>query len=213
MKNNAKLIGFIAILITLLVAGCVQQGEQQTMEENTQQTQQQQQQEQTQPTPQDTSAQQAEATTPAEDTGSKNRIVVLETTKGTIKFELYEKRAPITTTNFIKLVSSGFYDGLKFHRVEPNFVVQGGDPLGTGMGGSDETIKLEIHPELRHVKGALGMARSADRDSASSQFYFTLEDSHFLDDNYAVFGQVTVGMDVISSLVIGDVMTKVYLEE
>src|SRR5665648_161560 len=87
----------------------------------------------------------------SDELAAKNRIAIIETEKGIIKFELYEKRAPITTANFIKLTESGFYDGLTFHRIVPGFVIQGGDPQGTGMGGSDETIDLEIHPELRHT--------------------------------------------------------------
>src|SRR5512136_41166 len=100
-----------------------------------------------------------------------NRIAVLETSMGTIKFELYEDKAPITTANFIKLAESGFYDSLIFHRVIDNFVIQTGDPEGTGAGGSDEKINLEINKDLTHVDGAVGMARSQDRNSASSQFY------------------------------------------
>ncbi len=137
----------------------------------------------------------------------------IETNKGTFVFELYTEKAPITTANFIKLAKSGFYDGLTFHRYEPGFVIQGGDPKGDGTGGSDENIKLEIHPELRHKKGAVAMARSMELDSASSQFYVTLADSHFLDDNYAVFGMVTEGMEVALELRAGDKMTKVTIEE
>jgi peptidyl-prolyl cis-trans isomerase B (cyclophilin B) len=148
-----------------------------------------------------------------EETGEKNRIAVVQTNKGKIVFELYEKRAPITTANFIKLAESGFYDGLTFHRVVPGFVAQGGDPEGTGMGGSDEKIPLEINPELTHKKGAVGMARSQDPNSASSQFYFALEDIHELDGSYAVFGQVIEGMDVVESLAVGDVMEKVTIEK
>lgn len=140
------------------------------------------------------------------------RTIVMETTKGTIKFGLYEEDAPITTKNFIDLVSSGFYNNLTFHRYEPGFVAQGGDPKGDGTGGSDKTITLEISPKLRHVKGALGMARSQEPNSASSQFYFTLEDSHFLDDNYAVFGIVTESMDVVQQLRAGDKMLKVTVQ-
>ncbi|MDP2750108.1 MAG: peptidylprolyl isomerase [Nanoarchaeota archaeon] len=140
------------------------------------------------------------------------RTVFMETTKGTVRFELYEEDAPVTTKNFIDLIESGFYNGLTFHRLEPGFVVQGGDPKGDGTGGSSKTIPLEISPKLRHVKGALGMARSAEKDSASSQFYFTLEASHFLDDNYAVFGIVTEGMDVVQKLQVGDKMTKVTIQ-
>ncbi len=141
-----------------------------------------------------------------------NPIAVLSTNKGEFKFELFAERAPITVANFIGLAESGFYDGLTFHRYEPGFVIQGGDPKGDGTGGSEKTIQLEIHPELKHVEGALGMARSADPNSASSQFYVTIAPSHFLDGQYAVFGKVTEGMDVAMSLRAGDVMKKVTIE-
>lgn len=143
---------------------------------------------------------------------AENPTAVIVTNKGEFRFELYEERAPTTVANFIGLAESGFYDGLTFHRYEPGFVIQGGDPLGTGMGGSDKTIPLEIHPELKHVEGALGMARSADPNSASSQFYVTLADVHFLDGDYAVFGQVTEGMDVVKELRAGDKIEKVTIE-
>ncbi|MFH1721750.1 MAG: peptidylprolyl isomerase [Candidatus Altiarchaeota archaeon] len=141
-----------------------------------------------------------------------NRFAVIETEKGVIKFELYEKRAPISTANFIKLAEKGFYDGLIFHRVEPGFVIQTGDPKGTGTGGSDERIPLEIHPELRHVLGAVGMARTNDPNSATNQFYITIGDASFLDDKYAVFGIVTEGIDVAKSIKKGDKMIKVTIE-
>ncbi len=140
---------------------------------------------------------------------AKNRIATIETTKGIIKFELYEKEAPITTKNFIDLAQSGFYNGLTFHRVEPGFVIQGGDPKGDGTGGSGKTIPLEIARSLTHKKGAVGMARSADPNSASSQFYIVLEDATFLDKKYAVFGQVIEGQDVAEKIAIGDKMLKV----
>lgn len=138
-----------------------------------------------------------------------NRIAVIETDKGTVKIELFEDKAPITTKNFIELAESGFYNGLTFHRVEPGFVVQGGDPNGDGTGGSGKTIPLEIHPELKHVKGAVAMARKPDPDSATSQFYITLDDTPFLDGNYAVFGRVIEGMDAVENLAVGDKMNKV----
>ena len=135
--------------------------------------------------------------------------VTIETDKGVIELELFTEEAPITTKNFIDLANQDFYDGLTFHRVEPGFVVQGGDPKGDGTGGSDKTIPLEIAPGLTHSKGTLAMARSNDPDSASSQFYITLDDATFLDGNYAIFGKVTSGMEVVESIVIGDKMNKV----
>lgn len=147
-----------------------------------------------------------------EEVNQKMTIATIETNKGIIKAELYTDKAPITTSNFIKLANEKFYDGLTFHRYEPGFVIQGGDPLGTGTGGSKDKIKLEIHPDLRHVKGALAMARSSDPNSASSQYYITLDEAHFLDDNYAVFGKVIEGMDVALQLRKGDVMNKITIE-
>jgi len=145
---------------------------------------------------------------------TKNPIVVFETTKGTFKAEIYVAEAPITGNNFMKLVRSKFYDNLTFHRVEPGFVVQGGDPSGDGTGGSPDKIELEIKPTLRHKLGALGMARSQDRNSASSQFYFVTGPASFLDGNYAVFGQVQgSGMDIVQTIKVGDRMTKVYEEK
>jgi len=141
-----------------------------------------------------------------------NKIAVLETVKGTIKFELYETEAPITTKNFIDLTNRGFYNGLIFHRVEPGFVIQGGDPKGNGTGGSGKNIPLEIAPTLTHKKGAVGMARSQEPNSASSQFYICLEDSKFLDKNYAVFGQVIEGQSVASNIRKGDKILKATIQ-
>jgi cyclophilin family peptidyl-prolyl cis-trans isomerase len=129
-----------------------------------------------------------------------NRVAVLETSKGRIKFELHEDKAPISTANFIKLAESGFYDGLIFHRVVDNFVIQTGDPKGNGTGGSSATISLEIHKDLTHIDGAVGMARSSNPNSASSQFYICDGAQHGLDGNYAVFGQVIEGMDVVRAI-------------
>ena len=140
------------------------------------------------------------------------KVVTLETTKGYIKFKLYTEEAPITTENFIKLVSRKFYDGLTFHRYVEGFVIQGGDPWGNGMGGSEEKIKLEA--VLPHGDaGAVAMARSMDPDSASSQFYITLDKADFLDGQYAVFGRVIEGMDVVMALREGDIMNTVTLED
>lgn len=141
---------------------------------------------------------------------NSNRIAVIETSKGTIRFELYENGAPITTSNFIELAERGFYDGLTFHRYEPGFVIQGGCPLGNGTGGADKRIKLEVSPNLRHGEaGAVAMARSSNPDSASCQFYITLGQAAFLDGQYAVFGRVTEGLEVVQSIRKGDQMTSV----
>ena len=141
------------------------------------------------------------------------KYVNIETGKGTIKAELFTAQAPITTKNFIQLAESGFYNGLTFHRVESGFVVQGGDPRGDGTGGSPNKIPLEINPALKHVKGAMAMARTQDPNSATSQFYITLNETPFLDGNYAVFGKVTSGMDVVEQIKVGDKMNKVYITD
>lgn len=138
---------------------------------------------------------------------------VIETDKGTIKAKLYTEKAPISTENFIGLAKKGFYDGLVFHRVEPGFVIQTGDPEGTGRGGSGKTIQLEIHPDLKHDLGALGMARTNDPNSATSQFYIVIGEASFLDGNYAVFGQTIEGIEVAKNIKVGDKMKSVKIVE
>ena len=142
-----------------------------------------------------------------------NRTAVLNTTQGEIKFELSEDLAPITAQNFIELAENGFYNGLTFHRYEPGFVIQGGCPQGTGMGGSKRNIPLEVTPALKHSEaGVVAMARSSDPNSASSQFYITLAAASFLDMNYAVFGKVTSGLENALKLRKGDRMNTVTIE-
>lgn len=127
---------------------------------------------------------------------------------GTIKLELYPDIAPITVENFVNLVEEGFYDGLTFHRIIEGFMIQGGDPLGNGTGGSDETITGEfssngIENELSHTRGVISMARSSAMDSASSQFFIMHADATYLDGSYAAFGMVTDGMDVVDAIAEG----------
>lgn len=124
---------------------------------------------------------------------------------GTIKLELDADTAPISVTNFVKLAKEGFYDGLTFHRIISGFMIQGGDPNGDGTGGSDETIKGEfkengVENNISHVRGVISMARSMDNDSASSQFFIVHKDSTFLDGQYAGFGKVTDGMEVVDKI-------------
>lgn len=124
---------------------------------------------------------------------------------GTIKVTLDADTAPISTTNFIKLAKSGFYDGLTFHRIISGFMIQGGDPLGNGMGGADETIKGEfaangVENNLSHTRGVISMARSQDPDSASSQFFIMHQDYPSLDGQYAAFGQVTEGIEIVDKI-------------
>lgn len=121
---------------------------------------------------------------------------------GVITVKLDQDSAPITTENFVTLAEEGFYDGLTFHRIIAGFMMQGGDPTGTGMGGSDENIVGEFRMngysnDLSHTRGAISMARSMDPDSASSQFFIVHEDSTFLDGQYAAFGYVTEGIEIV----------------
>ncbi|MDD3766596.1 MAG: peptidylprolyl isomerase [Eubacteriales bacterium] len=125
---------------------------------------------------------------------------------GIIKAELYPKVAPNTVRNFISLINKGFYDGLIFHRVIPGFVIQGGDPNGTGTGGPGYSIKGEFSSngfknDLKHSRGVLSMARSAMPDSAGSQFFIMVADSPHLDGQYAAFGKVIEGMAVVDEIV------------
>lgn len=124
---------------------------------------------------------------------------------GTIALELDADTAPLTVTNFISLASEGFYDGLTFHRIISGFMIQGGDPLGNGTGGSDTEITGEfasngIENDISHVRGVISMARSMSPDSASSQFFIVHEDSTFLDGEYAAFGHVTEGIEVVDQI-------------
>lgn len=124
---------------------------------------------------------------------------------GIIELELYPEIAPITVANFEKLASEGFYNGLIFHRVIPGFMIQGGDPLGTGYGGSDENIKGEfaingVNNTISHKRGVISMARSQHPNSASSQFFIMHADGEFLDGQYAAFGRVTKGIEVVDEI-------------
>lgn len=143
--------------------------------------------------------------TEAIDAAGKHHIEIQVKDYGTIKAELDGDAAPITVANFLKLAESGFYDGLTFHRIIDGFMIQGGDPKGNGTGGADKTIKGEfsqngVENKLSHVRGTLSMARSQDMDSASSQFFIVQSDSTYLDGQYAAFGTVTEGMELVDKI-------------
>lgn len=146
-----------------------------------------------------------------DESGLSKAVAVIETPKGKIKFRFYSNDAPNTSARIAELIQSGFYNGLTFHRVVADFVVQGGDPTGTGSGGSGQKLKSEVNFR-KHTPGAVAMARAQSPDSADSQFYIALADTPHLDGSYTVFGQVTEGMEVVKSLAVGDTMTKVSLE-
>lgn len=164
-------------------------------------------------------------------TGSE--IAVITTDKGTIRVQLHGEDAPIHVGNFVELAKKGFYDGLKFHRYVPDFVIQGGCPNtrdmtqeevaagrsgskgapGTGNPGYSIVHEYDVNPNNSHNDGTLAMARSQNPDSAGSQFYFCLGDQHFLDPNYTVFGDTLEGLDVIHSLRAGDLIESIVIEE
>lgn len=194
------LFGLCAVLICVF-AGCTEQAQKQ--EEKREQLPEK----------------EIESQTKEANTMNENKIAVIETNKGVIKFKFFPDDAPKTVENFIKLASDGFYNGIKFHRVEPNFVIQGGDPnskdddpSNDGQGGPGYTIPAEFN-DNRHVDGTVAMARKADPDSAGSQFYICLSDQSHLDGKYTVFGQVIEGIDVVHKIEKGDVMSKVYIED
>ena len=135
----------------------------------------------------------------------------IDTDKGTVVFSFFPDDAPMHCAAFIKLADAGFYDGLAFHRVEPGFVVQGGDPDGNGTGGPGYRLKAEFN-DKPHLRGTVAMARSSDPNSAGSQFYLCLDDARFLDKQYTVFGQMSDGYDTLDRIRRGDKMQKVTIE-
>jgi len=129
-----------------------------------------------------------------------NRIARVQTNHGSFAIELFEDKAPRTTQNFVDLAEKGFYDGVVFHRVIDGFMIQGGDPTGTGRGGPGYTIPDEFHPDLRHTEeGILSMA-NAGPNTGGSQFFITLDRTAWLDGKHAVFGKVVEGMDVVRAI-------------
>lgn len=174
MKKTAALL-LAGIFTAALLAGCGTKGE--SKKENSSQT----------------------------DNSDDTKVQITVKEYGTIEVALDEEAAPLTVENFLKLTEEGFYDGLTFHRIIDGFMIQGGDPKGNGTGGSDETIKGEfsengVENPLSHTRGAISMARSQDYDSASSQFFIVQEDSTYLYGQYAAFGYVTEGMDVVDKI-------------
>jgi cyclophilin family peptidyl-prolyl cis-trans isomerase len=142
--------------------------------------------------------------------GLSKATVILTTSQGVIKFKFYPQEAPKTVKRIIELINQGFYNNLTFHRVVPGFVIQGGDPLGNGTGGSGQKLEAEFNSR-HHVEGTLAMARAGDPNSADSQFYISLGTHPHLDRNYTVFGQVTEGLDIVKRIQVGDRMTKVMI--
>ena len=148
---------------------------------------------------------QAESDEETELLSGKHYVNINIKDKGTIKVELDADAAPITVTNFVSLVKEGFYDGLTFHRIIEGFMMQGGDPMGTGMGDAGRTITGEFESNgvdnpISHTRGTISMARSAMPDSASCQFFIMHQDGTYLDGDYAAFGHVTEGMEIVDDI-------------
>lgn len=143
-----------------------------------------------------------------EETAATGPVIEIQTQYGLVVIETYPQDAPQTVAHITKLARDGFYNGVTFHRVVENFVVQGGDPTGTGRGGSGQTIPGEFS-DRKHVEGSVAMARTDNPDSADSQFYIALGRLPHLDGKYAIFGQVTSGMDAVKQIKRGDRMIKV----
>jgi len=150
---------------------------------------------------------------PVRNTG---HYAILDTDRGNIVIELYPAVAPKTVANFEKLSKDGFYNNLTFHRVEPGFVVQGGDPAGNGTGGPGYDLPAEINPAEKHLRGSVAMARKGDqvnpeRKSSGSQFYICLDPAPFLDGQYTVYGGVVEGMTAVDKIKVGDHIKKITL--
>lgn len=197
MKKARRLIFLVCVLMTLFVTlGCGTQTNNSTSGSNSSNS--------GQSTPAPSTDQSSANTTP---TNGKNPVVTITMADGgVIKAELYPSIAPNTVKNFISLIQKGFYNGLTFHRVIPSFMIQGGDPKGDGTGGPGYTIKGEFtnngfKNDLKHERGVLSMARTQEPDSAGSQFFIMVAAAPSLDGNYAAFGKVTSGMDVVDKIV------------
>lgn len=209
MLRNKISILFSILLVAVLFTGCGDKKDESKSEKKTEEnktkvtestTKTETQTTQTQTEKKDTTMENKEAAGKDDTKKSEGDIVTMETSMGTIKIKLFSKEAPITTTNFKNLVNEGFYNGIIFHRVIDGFMLQGGDPTGTGRGGSKTTIKDEFGPGLKHSKkGILSMANSGP-NTGSSQFFITLAATPWLDGKHAIFGEVTSGLDVVEKI-------------
>ena len=149
------------------------------------------------------SAQKESGQMAVDDQGLSQLKAILQTTHGSFTIQFYPRKAPVTVARIISLIQAEFYNGITFHRVVPNFVVQGGDPDGTGIGGSGQTLPAEFN-DIPHIKGTVAMARKQEPNSADSQFYIALSRLENLDGQYTVFGQVTKGLEVVDKIRKGD---------
>lgn len=211
MKKIISVILLSAILVFCLSACGTKEYDQQASKKVTKSSKDSSESEKESSSSEDSAEETASAEQGAEDDAAgdqlsgKHHVTIEIENYGTISLELDADLAPITVTNFIDLAKSGFYDGLTFHRIISGFMIQGGDPLGNGTGGSEQTIKGEfsangVENNLSHKRGVISMARANDMDSASSQFFIVHEDSDFLDGQYAGFGVVTEGIEIVDQI-------------
>lgn len=200
MKVNkiAILVCFFAILVSL-GTGCSKDKKKEAKSKTQEKTQQTQITKEKSAAKKTVTSKKEEEPKKEEKTKIHGKAAVLETEKGTIEMKFFPDDAPNTVRNFIKLANSGFYSDMIFHRVLPGFVIQTGDPTGTGYGGAGYNIKAEFN-ERPHLEGSVAMARADDPNSASSQFYICLDKQPHLNGKYTVFGQVTKGLDVIHKI-------------
>lgn len=203
MKRYFSIIAVMALVLCML-AGCGSK-KNDTSSDNTGASSQKTQAEVTAAPENTDSAEQDASSDDKNQLSGKHHVVIKVKDYGNIKVELDADTAPISVTNFVNLAKKGFYDGLTFHRIIDGFMIQGGDPSGDGTGGSDETIKGEfsengVENNISHVRGTISMARSSENDSASSQFFIVQSDSTYLDGQYAGFGTVTSGMDIVDKI-------------
>lgn len=146
-----------------------------------------------------------------DNSGLSTAFATIKTIHGDIVFRFYAKKAPVTSKRILQLIQTGFYNGLTFHRVIPNFIVQTGDPTRTGTGGSGVKIPLESN-DIQHIKGTIAIARSLDANSGDSQFYISLTTSPHLDGKYTVFGQVIEGLEILPKISKGDKILSIDLD-
>lgn len=149
----------------------------------------------------------------SDDKEVKDVKAVIKTEKGDIEVTIFAKKAPLTSASFLNLAKHGYFNGLNFHRVEPGFVIQGGDPEGTGRGGPGYEFAQEVSPELTHSKAGILSMANAGPGTNGSQFFITLDATPSLDGSYNVFGEVTGGLDVVKKIKVGDKMTKVEVKD
>lgn len=207
-QSLPRLVGIILLLVALVLTSCANAEEKTPAVKETAQAVKE-----AAPAPMITnSRKQYTAPPPMTINTKKQYTATIKTKKGNLELELFASDVPLTVNNFVFLAREGFYNGVTFHRVIPDFMVQGGDPTGTGMSGPGYSFDDEFSPKRSHVTGALSMA-NAGANTNGSQFFITYAPQHHLDGKHSVFGQLVKGMDVLKKIVSGDTITSITIEE